>query len=279
MSNLVVRSLTGGVFVAILLGSIFWNEIAATGVLSVFFLLGINEFNSLFKGHEEISLNSSVNMLFGVSIFTLLNLALFDVIPSVFSLAIIPFMFIMNATELWRKEKNPIQNMAVSTFGLIYLIIPFFLMIYLNYTDQLRHGEETFFPLLAGFFLLVWTNDTFAYLTGMMIGKHKLFERISPKKTWEGTIGGAIFTILVGYIISICTANDDTILWVIAGVVIAPFATIGDLLESQIKRSLGIKDSGTILPGHGGILDRFDAALFAIPIFATWTYIFYNFYN
>ncbi|TNE96218.1 MAG: phosphatidate cytidylyltransferase [Bacteroidetes bacterium] len=279
MSNLVVRSLTGGVFVAILLGSIFWNEIAATGVLSVFFLLGINEFNSLFKGHEQISLNSSVNMLFGVSIFTLLILALFDVIPSVFSLAIIPFMFIMNATELWRKEKNPIQNMAVSTFGLIYLIIPFFLMIYLNYTDQLRHGEETFFPLLAGFFLLVWTNDTFAYLTGMMIGKHKLFERISPKKTWEGTIGGAIFTILVGYIISLCTVQDDTILWVIAGVVIAPFATIGDLLESQIKRSLGIKDSGNILPGHGGILDRFDAALFAIPIFATWTYIFYNFYN
>ncbi|TNE75409.1 MAG: phosphatidate cytidylyltransferase [Bacteroidetes bacterium] len=279
MSNLVVRSLTGGVFVAILLGSIFWNEIAATGVLSVFFLLGINEFNSLFKGHEQISLNSSVNMLFGVSIFTLLILALFNVIPSVFSLAIIPFMFIMNATELWRKEKNPIQNMAVSTFGLIYLIIPFFLMIYLNYTDQLRHGEETFFPLLAGFFLLVWTNDTFAYLTGMMIGKHKLFERISPKKTWEGTIGGAIFTILVGYIISLCTVQDDTILWVIAGVVIAPFATIGDLLESQIKRSLGIKDSGNILPGHGGILDRFDAALFAIPIFATWTYIFYNFYN
>lgn len=279
MSNLVVRSLTGGVFVAILLGSIFWNEIAATGVLSVFFLLGINEFNSLFKGHEQISLNSSVNMIFGVSIFTLLILALFDVIPSVFSLAIIPFMFIMNATELWRKEKNPIQNMAVSTFGLIYLIIPFFLMIYLNYTDQLRHGEETFFPLLAGFFLLVWTNDTFAYLTGMMIGKHKLFERISPKKTWEGTIGGAIFTILVGYIISLCTVQDDTILWVIAGVVIAPFATIGDLLESQIKRSLGIKDSGNILPGHGGILDRFDAALFAIPIFATWTYIFYNFYN
>lgn len=279
MSNLVVRSLTGGVFVAILLGSIFWNEIAATGVLSVFFLLGINEFNSLFKGHEQISLNSSVNMLFGVSIFTLLILALFNVIPSVFLLAIIPFMFIMNATELWRKEKNPIQNMAVSTFGLIYLIIPFFLMIYLNYTDQLRHGEETFFPLLAGFFLLVWTNDTFAYLTGMMIGKHKLFERISPKKTWEGTIGGAIFTILVGYIISLCTVQDDTILWVIAGVVIAPFATIGDLLESQIKRSLGIKDSGNILPGHGGILDRFDAALFAIPIFATCTYIFYNFYN
>lgn len=279
MSNLVVRSLTGGVFVAILLGSIFWNEIAATGVLSVFFLLGINEFNSLFKGHEQISLNSSVNMLFGVSIFTLLILALFNVIPSVFSLAIIPFMFIMNATELWRKEKNPIQNMAVSTFGLIYLIIPFFLMIYLNYTDQLRHGEETFFPLLAGFFLLVWTNDTFAYLTGMMIGKHKLFERISPKKTWEGTIGGAIFTILVGYIISLCTVQDDTIFWVIAGVLIAPFATIGDLLESQIKRSLGIKDSGNILPGHGGILDRFDAALFAIPIFATWTYIFYNFYN
>ncbi len=279
MSNLVVRSLTGGVFVAVLLGSIFWNEIAATAVLSLFFLLGLNEFNHLFKGHQEISLNSTVNLLFGVSIFTLLIITLFNLIPSVFSLAVIPLVFIMNATELWRKEKNPIQNMAVGTFGLIYLIIPFFLMIYLNYTDHLRNSEQTFFPLLAGFFLLVWTNDTFAYLTGMMIGKYKLFERISPKKTWEGTIGGSLFTILVGYVISLSTAQDDTSYWLISGAMIAPFATIGDLLESQIKRSLGIKDSGNILPGHGGILDRFDAALFAIPIFATWTYIFYNFFN
>jgi phosphatidate cytidylyltransferase len=105
-------------------------------------------------------------------------------------------------------------------------------------------------------------------------GKTKLFERISPKKTWEGTIGGLLMTILAGYIIGTFVNTDRTLFWVVSAVIIAPCAVYGDLLESLFKRSLEIKDSGNILPGHGGILDRFDAALFAIPFFYCWTMIY-----
>lgn len=131
-------------------------------------------------------------------------------------------------------------------------------------------------PLAIGMFLLIWTNDTFAYLTGRFIGKTKLFERISPKKTWEGTIGGVVFTIGVGYLIGLWSSDYTSTFWMVSAVLIAPCAIFGDLLESLFKRSLNIKDSGNILPGHGGILDRFDATLFAVPFFYSWV-MFYNF--
>ena len=116
-------------------------------------------------------------------------------------------------------------------------------------------------------FILIWTNDSMAYATGRLIGKTKLFERISPKKTWEGTIGGIIFTLGAGFLWSFYVSELPLIFWIICSPLVAVAAIFGDLFESQIKRQLGVKDSGTILPGHGGILDRFDAALMAIPIF------------
>lgn len=282
MRNLLTRGLTGAVFVTLLMGSILWAELSATLVLSLFFVLGVFEFYSLFDQHEQIKLNKYINISFALSVYALLILALNDLIPSIFALTTVPLVFIMNTTELWRKQKNPILNMALGTFGLVYLVAPFFLMTYLNHIDQYvitAMQGKPYFPILAGFFVLVWTNDTFAYLTGMMLGKRKLFERISPKKTWEGTIGGALFAILGGYLISLFTETNDLVFWIVGGALIAPFATVGDLLESQIKRSLGIKDSGNILPGHGGILDRFDAALFAIPIFASWAHFYIYYLN
>lgn len=282
MRNLLIRTGTGAVFVTLLLGSILWTELSATVVLSVFFAMGTIEFYGLFDQHEQIKLNKIINIGFAFAVYTLLLLALNKVIPSIFALTTVPLVFIMNTTELWRKQKNPIQNIAVGTFGLIYLVAPFFLMIYIHHIDQYvisAMDGKPYFPILAGFFVLVWTNDSFAYLTGMLLGKRKLFERISPKKTWEGTIGGALFAILGGYIISLFTETNDLIFWIVGAAFIGPFATVGDLLESQIKRSLGIKDSGNILPGHGGILDRFDAALFAIPIFASWAHFYIYYLN
>ena len=282
MRNLLTRSLTGAIFVSLLLGSILWNELAATCVLGVFFVLGVIEFYSLFDSHEHIRLKKWINISSAFLVFALLLLALNKLIPEIFALTTVPLVFLMNTTELWRKQKNPIQNMAVGTFGLIYLVAPFFLMIYIHHIDQYvisAMAGKPYFPILAGFFVLVWTNDTFAYLTGMLMGKRKLFERISPKKTWEGTIGGALFAILGGFLISLFTETNDLVFWLVGGALIGPFATVGDLLESQIKRSLGIKDSGKLLPGHGGILDRFDDALFAIPIFASWAHFYVYYLN
>jgi phosphatidate cytidylyltransferase len=134
--------------------------------------------------------------------------------------------------------------------------------------------NESDLPNVVGMYILIWTNDTFAYLTGRMFGKTKLFERISPKKTWEGTIGGVFVTLIFGFIIGAFINKGEELFWIISAMIIAPCAIYGDLLESLFKRSLNIKDSGTILPGHGGILDRFDAALFAIPFFYCWAMIY-----
>lgn len=282
MNNLLVRGLTGVVFVTALLGSILWNEIAAVSVISLFWLGGILEFYRLFRSHPIVDMRMWMNITFAIAIFMLLVASLYSFVPGMFSLLSIPLVFVLSITELWRKKKNPIINMAVSTFALVYLVTPFVLMIYLHHLDQpviAGTADKHYLPILAGFFILVWANDTFAYLTGMLLGKTKLFESISPKKTWEGTIGGILFTILAGYLISLYTSTDDTYFWIIGAAIIAPFSTLGDLLESQIKRSLKVKDSGSILPGHGGILDRFDAAMFSIPIFASWVHFYVYFFN
>ena len=119
--------------------------------------------------------------------------------------------------------------------------------------------------IVAGSFLMIWTNDTFAYLVGKQFGKHKLLERISPKKTIEGFLGGLVFTLLAGYLIAMFTDTLSTITWCIISVIMSIFGTIGDLIQSKFKRQAGVKDSGTIMPGHGGIFDRLDSVIFASP--------------
>ncbi len=149
----------------------------------------------------------------------------------------------------------------------------------MNFEDHRLHEaqmtEGFFMPKVGAMFLLIWSNDTFAYLIGRMIGKTKLFERISPKKTWEGTLGGIFMTVLVGFLIGeFLPTNEPLWFWLGAAIIIAPCAILGDLYESMFKRSLKIKDSGSILPGHGGILDRFDAVFFSVPFFMAWTSIY-----
>jgi len=203
-------------------------------------------------------------------IFSLLVGLSLQWLPEISILFIFPLFFTLILVELWRKTDHPIVNMSVMVFGIIYVVIPFFLTIDLN----LRENDENFMPLIVGMYLLIWTNDTFAYFSGRLFGRTKLFERISPKKTWEGTIGGILFTLILGYIIGAFINQGEEMFWLISAMIIAPCAIFGDLLESLFKRSLNIKDSGKILPGHGGILDRFDAALFAIPFFYCWAMIY-----
>lgn len=278
MSNLVVRSITGALFVFVILGSIFWNETISLAVLSIFMTLGLIEFLMLFKASDKVSIRWELGLAYGVIMFGLFVAALFNQIPQILLITSFPLTFLLMLTELWRKKENPILNMSVQLLGAIYVILPFFLMILLNHGDTRMNWQgDKEIPLLAGMFILVWTNDTFAYLTGRLLGKTPLFERVSPKKTWEGTIGGILLTIAAGYVISLFSTNYGFTFWLVSGGLIAVCAILGDLLESVFKRSLNIKDSGNILPGHGGILDRFDAALFAAPFFISWVY-FYIFF-
>lgn len=277
MNNLIVRALSGAVFAFLIIGSIIFDHRVATGILSVVMLIGLIEFYKLFKNHPSINIDWRIGTTTGVLIFGIALTALYGKIPLHLLWLVLPIVFLMLLTELWRKKKNPFMNGALLITGLIYVALPFFLLIYINFLDQqlaaINHTDPFQFPLIAGMFLMIWTNDTFAYLTGRLIGKTKLIERVSPNKTWEGTIGGIVFTIGAGCLFAfvINTPNYSPLFWIISALIIAPCAIVGDLLESLLKRSLNIKDSGNIMPGHGGILDRFDATLFTIPFFVAWT--------
>lgn len=267
MNNILVRGMSGAVFVVVVIGSMYYSVYSALVCLSVFTLLGLTEFYGLFKASDKISVASWAGVLQGMYIFITCSLVCIYMIPWIYVALSIPLLFIGLLVELWRKQENPILNLGVQYFGLFYVVLPFLVMFFMAVQNKY---------FLIHMFLLIWSNDTFAFLTGKMMGKTKLFERISPNKTWEGTIGGIVMTIGVAILIAYFT-DQLYAFWIPAALLIAASAIFGDLLESLFKRSLNIKDTGNIMPGHGGILDRFDAALFAAPIFLCW-WLFYNYF-
>jgi phosphatidate cytidylyltransferase len=268
MSNLITRAITGFFFALIVLGSILTGDTVQAFVFGVFLLLGLWEYARLFQNTEykQIPLLTTVIGIYIYGIMILLNLGIIK--APAFYYSVYPLIFIYFLVELWRKQKQPIASIGVFVFGIIYLVIPFSLL------NKLMTQDKNEFPVIIGMILLIWSNDTFAYLIGRKLGKTTLFERISPKKTWEGTIGGICFTLLTGLLIYYFSETFSPIFWFVAACIVAPAAIYGDLLESLFKRSLNIKDSGKILPGHGGILDRFDAVLFTVPFFYLWYLIF-----
>ncbi len=264
MSNLAKRSITGLLFGIVVLGSIFYGPYTQISIFSLFMLLGLIEYYRLFDQHPIVKISKEIGVFIGVFIFSLMVGISLKILPIISITIIFPLFFTLILNELWKKQENPIINISVLVFGIIYIVIPFYLTIDLNLRDTSN------LPLIVGMFLLIWTNDCFAYCIGRLLGKRKLFERISPNKTWEGALGGILFTLILGYIIGAYINKGEELFWMVSALIIAPCSIYGDLLESLFKRSLNIKDSGTILPGHGGILDRFDAALFAIPFFYSW---------
>lgn len=274
MSNILLRAITGTIFISVILGSIWFGLLTSIIIISLISILSLNEYIDLFK-NSEVSLNKSLVLIFGVSIFGILLTEYIigqDLLEINLSIFILPILFGYLLTELYRKKDNPLTNIGIGFIGFIYIFTPFIL------TLLILKKEIDAQYLLMGMFILIWTNDTFAYLSGRFFGKTKLFERISPKKTWEGTIGGILFTVIAAIILSqFSDARYNLLFWVISALIIAPCSIFGDLFESLIKRSLNVKDSGTILPGHGGLLDRFDAALFTVPFFFTWMIIYSQF--
>lgn len=189
--------------------------------------------------------------------------------PAFVGLAVIifaaaPFLLL----ELFLNPERPFDNVGKYLMGMFYIGIPFCLLVYLSmpFGEFFSSGEYSSWRVFA-LLGLVWTNDTMAYLVGSQLGKRKLFERISPKKTWEGFIGGGLCTVLAAWGVSHWLTDFTPTQWILLAAVAAVFGTLGDLVESMLKRSLGIKDSGSLLPGHGGLLDRFDAFIFALPFY------------
>lgn len=268
MNNILLRSLTGAVFISIVLLPLFWRAEAAAAVFGMFMVLSLIEFYRMLNKHPSVDVPWELGLTLGVSFFGLFVCVFLGWLPLLSLLLVLPLAFLAPAFELWRKKANPLLNIAALWMGLFYVALPFVLMTYMQVI------EYRAFPLLAGMFLLIWMNDTFAYLSGRFFGKHKLLERISPNKTWEGTIGGIVFTILGSLAIGFLFDSENILFWTLSALLIAPCSVLGDLLESMLKRNAGVKDSGTLLPGHGGVLDRFDATLFTVPFFLTWASIY-----
>jgi phosphatidate cytidylyltransferase len=174
---------------------------------------------------------------------------------------IVPLLTLTFFIKLYRKkDKNPFQNLGYTFLGIIYVALPFALL------QEMTFLEGLFQPYLpVGVILILWVNDSGAYFAGSMFGKRKLFERISPKKTWEGFFGGAIMALIMAFIYSNYNDSLDTFEWIGVALIIVITGTLGDLVESLFKRSIDIKDSGSIIPGHGGFLDRFDGLLLSMP--------------
>ncbi len=261
MKDIYIRTITGVFFIIAVIGSVLLHPLAFFGVMFVFTFIGLNEF-FLLSGLKDSRKKNVAYYLFGMLIYSLVGLIGLGYVDIIFSYLLLLLFPVTIILELFRKENPGWRRIGIYYTGWFYVAIPFGLLCTLFLTPA---SENYFIGILIGLFVIIWSSDVFAYLTGSMIGKHKLFERLSPKKTWEGSIGGLLFALLAAYILSIIYNQLSLVEWMILAVIIVIAGTLGDLSESFLKRQAGVKDSGKLLPGHGGILDRFDATLFATP--------------
>ena len=262
---MLTRSITGFIFILTIIACIYFNVIIAMSIFSLIVLIGLNEFYGLVKESKLIQPIKLWGTLTGFSLMLIICLIVLDYIPKKLVFIPVIMIFITFLIELYRTNKNPFNNIAYTLLGISYIVIPFAMLFHLGFYAVDDFTNKYSFQIILGFFLMLWTNDTGAYLAGRFFGKHKLFERISPNKTWEGSIGGGLLTIVVAYTLSLFFTNLDLTNWIVVAILVSIFGGLGDLVESMLKRSLNIKDSGNILPGHGGILDRFDGLLISMP--------------
>lgn len=257
-------------FVVAVIGSVLWHHLAFFGLMFLCAVIGMNEF-FLLSGQNDGRKKNLAYYLFGMLIYTFIGLIGLGYLDKEYFFLLILLFPITVLLELFRKSGGSWARIGSYFAGWFYVAVPFGLLCVLFLTPAFEnHGQlpatETYFSgFLLGLFAIVWASDIFAYLTGSMFGKHKLFERLSPKKTWEGSLGGLIFALLAAYALSIIYDQLSLVEWMVLAVIIVVTGTFGDLSESFLKRQAGVKDSGKLFPGHGGMLDRFDATLFAAP--------------
>ncbi len=270
MSNFAKRTVTGIFIVILIIFSVVISKYVFTGLFLLITILGLWEFYSLLE-KVEIRPNKVLGTVAGAFLFISNAFVALQLAPIEILLINFLLVFLVFLLELYRNIPNPFTNVAFTFFGLLYVAVPFALLNYFPNPGFLPDNYN--YSTVLGFFFLVWVNESGAYLVGSAIGKHKLFERISPKKTWEGTSGGGILCLITALVLGMFYKDIGAINWFIIGCIVVVSSTYGDLFESMFKRSINTKDSGTLLPGHGGILDRFDGLIMATPF--VFVYLFF----
>lgn len=259
MRNLITRSITGAVFVALTVASVLLGGYFFLAFFVVIVFLGSYEFNALFFGKTGKGFSVFCAIISTLIFFILSWGKLFPLLEQeTVYLLIVPLLFLIPIVGLFAGGISYVKRIGTGMLGAVILPLAFAAMAYVLAFPAGRTA-------LLAFFCIIWTYDTFAYLVGVSIGKHRVCEAISPKKSWEGTIGGLIFGIVCALVFYFVTQTFSWPVWIGYALIICFFGTLGDYCESMLKRSVDVKDSGKILPGHGGVLDRFDSAILTAP--------------
>ncbi|CAM1353175.1 phosphatidate cytidylyltransferase [Tenacibaculum insulae] len=254
MRNLITRSISGLVYAIIFISAILFSKESYIGLMAIFAAICVFEFSKMLKTKNIIPYIILVGIIF-LSVIKIPNSVTNNLIGfSLTGLTILLYLLI---------STKPIKTESIGQkifLQIIYLILPFYFLIKLPFLDHSYHPN-----LIIYIILIIWTNDSFAFIVGKNFGKHKLFESVSPKKTIEGFIGGLIFAIIAGFLIGKYSSHFSILNWIIIAVIVSILGSLGDLVESKFKRQANVKDSGTIMPGHGGLLDRLDSLFFLAP--------------
>jgi phosphatidate cytidylyltransferase len=270
MSNLIARTITGILFIAVIVCSLLWSPIPFSILFLVFTLTALYEFYGMVLGKANMYLFIS-GMIAGTALYVSIALYALKIIPAewlYFNFILLNLVFLI---ELLVDGSSAVRNTSYAVLGVIYVVLPFAL---LNLFYNLEGDSLTFNPnFLLGYFILTWTYDTLAYICGKLFGRTKLFPAVSPQKTWEGAIAGGLFTLAAAYLIFYYFGELGLGHWLVVASLVIVLGTFGDLIESMFKRNFNVKDIGKALPGHGGVLDRFDGLLFSAPAVLFYFYL------
>ena len=276
--NFIVRTITGTLFVAIMVAG-FLNPRAMVFLFALITGLSVWEYTGLVNGIDDVRVNRFISTVAGVYLFLAVAAWRMGLVANF--IIVVPYLLTivyLFVSGLFTCSKNPVADWAYTMLGQMYVALPLSMINILAFEVDGQWGVN-FDPLLPlSIFIFLWTNDSGAYCCGSLLGRHKLLPRVRPGKCWEGAIGGCVLVLAVAALIGWWANNGDMkhqlgmAAWMGLGLVVVVFGTLGDLVESLFKRTLGIKDSGNLLPGHGGMLDRFDSALMAIPAAVIYLY-------
>lgn len=276
--NFIVRTITGTLFVAIMVAG-FLNPRAMVFLFALITGLSVWEYTGLVNGIDDVRVNRFISTVAGVYLFLAVAAWRMGLVANF--IIVVPYLLTivyLFVSGLFTCSKNPVADWAYTMLGQMYVALPLSMINILAFEVDGQWGVNFDSLLPLSIFIFLWTNDSGAYCCGSLLGRHKLFPRVSPGKSWEGSIGGCVLVLAVAALIGWWANNGDMkhqlgmTAWMGLGLVVVVFGTLGDLVESLFKRTLGIKDSGNLLPGHGGMLDRFDSALMAIPAAVIYLY-------